>query len=168
MSTYRNITVNVRKPYRKVDHTAIAIINALANGPMLHSALKKAVAAYPGASLSEFTLARKGLRNVGFEVHCDNRGRHSRYWLNPTSAEVAQNQDEVIRKTYSRFVTLARQLAKTLKRLPGDPTVVDAHRRTVQSAIDFGTQPALGMSLQDVVDDCQPLSPARRAKAGTP
>jgi len=157
MSEYRNITVDVNNPYRKVDFTAVAILGALAGGPVLSADLDLAISSYPGASLSLRNNAIKGLRNVGFEIMCENHREHSEWWIQPTSAELSQYHDDVMAKSYSRLVTMARQFARTLSRMPGDMTVVAVRNRTVQSAIDFGTHQAVGKTLQEVVDDCDPL-----------
>lgn len=157
MTDYRNITVNINQPYRKVDFTAVSILAALAGGPVLSSDLDAAIAAYPGASLSLRANAIKGLRNVGFEIVCENHREHSEWWIEPTTGEMSQYHDDVVRKSYSRLVTMARQFARTLHRMPGDMTVVAVRNRTVQSAIDFGVHPAMGKTLQEVVDDCDPL-----------
>ena len=160
MSGYRDITVNIHKPRTLRDHTAVVILDTLqrATAPVLAGHLYDAIEYSKRGELAHMAEAIKGLRNLGYEIEC-NKARHlSSWWLNPTPAETEKGRQRRIKEAYSQAVTTARSIAGALSRNPGDMTLAGSHRHAVQCAIDLGSDVAVGMTIQEVVNDCQPLT----------
>lgn len=158
MTEYRDTVVDLTRPHCGRDWCAIAIIDALQAqaAPMLSRDLRAAIIA-AGADPTFQAEAVKGLKNIGYPI-CRDRRRHlTTWWLNPTTAESEAERESRVRDGYSQSVTTARVFAAQLLRAPGDPIAVQSHRRAVQMAIDHGTDSAMGMSIQQVVDACEPL-----------
>lgn len=152
---YRDMIVNLENPRSARDRTAVAIIDALQNGPLLSRDLRAAIVA-AGEDPRFQPSAMKSLHNLGFVIDC-TKARHKSEWtLVPTAKETEDARRRRVSEGYSVAVTTARMFAGQLRTAPGDPIAVNSHRRAVQTAIDHGTD--LGMSIQEVVDDCEPLT----------
>lgn len=159
MGEYRNITANIGRPRTLLDKTARAILLTLngATRPLTADDFRRNITRRGGDPRYQGD-GVKALRNMGYRIECTKARHHTKWWIDPTPVEAAAARERRIRESYSAVVSAARSLAGHLLAMPGDATVVATHKRSVQSAIDLGTDVAMGMTIAEVVADCEPLT----------
>jgi hypothetical protein len=131
--------------------TAMVLHRVLKDGSKFTpSGIRAAVEGVDGASARYLTPAARWLRDHGIAV-ASHKARHLTEWYTPvTAAEMDLYGHQVVRESYSEL----RANARSCKSLTG-PGSRKSRDELVNAAIGLGRY--LGMTTEEVVEDCKPL-----------
>jgi hypothetical protein len=161
MTIYRDSVCNVTSPRFALDRTAIGVLDALTatTGEVSFHDVDAAIGRAGGRTDLK-SAAVKALRNMGYAI-VTHKARHlSWYKLVGTPAEYEHHRSTMVRESYSRTVSVCRELAGAALAMPGDVTLLTVQRYGQMMAVGLGTDPAVGLTITEVVADLDPL-PAR-------
>jgi hypothetical protein len=159
--SYRNITCNVTRPRSNRDHCARAILDTLAaagGGAVLAGDLDRSIRA-AGAQIRFKVEAVKALRNIGHPVIAHKARHLSWYKLGGTPTEFEDHRQYVVKEAYSRQVSICRELAGIVAAMPNDPALAASYTHSQMTAMSLGTDPAVGMTIPQVMTDLAVLTP---------
>lgn len=160
---YRNKMVDISNPRTAVDYTAVAIYEALTDAvtsgfPTVAAAdLRAAVDADPLANTALMALAKRGLRNTGYNIVA-TKGRNAWYWLDADSHESQAMHDRQRNEAYTSVVGTVRAVSGQSMRNPGDVGLSVLANQLQANAINYGVN-YLNMTVPDVMADIQVLTP---------
>jgi hypothetical protein len=131
--------------------TAMVLHRVLRDGTRYTSSdIRAAIEGVDGAAARYLAPAARYLRDHGIAVATHKR-RHLTEWFHPvTAADMDLYGDQVVRESYSEL----RANARSCKSLHGTGSRV-ARDRLIRAAMGLGEH--LGLTAEDVVEDCKPL-----------
>jgi hypothetical protein len=156
---YRNLICDPVTPVTVLDRTAAGIISILSTRsgaavpvPDIDTAISAA-----GGKVRRKVMATKALRNIGYTI-ITHKARHlSWYKLAGTPTEYEIQRQHVVREAYSRQVSVCRELAGAVAANPSDPSLTASYTHGQMTALSLGTDPAVGMTIPEVIADLVPL-----------
>ena len=156
---YKNITCDPMTPGNVLDRTAAGILDALTRQTAVRvttADVDTAIVA-AGGKLHWKPIAVKALRNQGYAIISQKARQNSWYLLAGTPAEYEMHRRAVVQEVYSRQVSICRELAGAVAAQPSDPMLAATLRSAQMCALPLGTDPALGMTMQEVMTDLVPI-----------